>query len=88
MRTTVTIDADVERLLRQTIHRTQKSFKETLNAAIRTGLRRGDKSAAPTPFIVRGPWLGELKPGIDAASLNQLVDELEIEAFSRKNQRQ
>ena len=31
MRTTVTLDPDVERLLREAMHRSRLSFKETLN---------------------------------------------------------
>jgi len=38
MRTTVTLDEDVERLLREAMHRSRRGFKETLNLAIRAGL--------------------------------------------------
>lgn len=38
MRTTVTLDRDVERMLQQAMHRSRNGFKETLNAAIRAGL--------------------------------------------------
>ncbi len=43
MRTTVTLDPDVERLLRQTMRQRDVSFKEALNEAIRTGLVRGNQ---------------------------------------------
>jgi Arc/MetJ family transcription regulator len=39
MRTTVTLDDDVKRLLQDAMHRSGKSFKETLNAALRAGLQ-------------------------------------------------
>jgi hypothetical protein len=49
MRTTVTLDKDVEKMLRDAMHNSNRSFKELLNAAIRAGLskrasaiRRGD----------------------------------------------
>ncbi len=38
MRTTVTLDRDVETLLRRTMRDRGLSFKEALNSAVRTGL--------------------------------------------------
>jgi hypothetical protein len=40
MRTTVTLDPDVERLLRTTMRERGISFKEALNQAVRAGLTR------------------------------------------------
>jgi len=40
MRTTVTLDADVERMLRSAMRERGISFKEALNDAIRTGASR------------------------------------------------
>ncbi|RPI12083.1 MAG: antitoxin [Acidobacteriales bacterium] len=39
MRTTVTLDSDVERLIRDAMRERDISFKEALNDAARTGLR-------------------------------------------------
>jgi hypothetical protein len=39
MRTTVTLDPDVEVSLRNEVHRRGEPFKQVLNDAIRTGLR-------------------------------------------------
>lgn len=39
MRTTVTLDADVEAMLRRAVRERNESFKQVLNAAIREGLR-------------------------------------------------
>jgi hypothetical protein len=38
MRTTVTIEADTEHLLREEVHRTGQSFKKVLNLAVRRAL--------------------------------------------------
>jgi hypothetical protein len=38
MRTTITLDADVEQLLRKVIRERDVSFKDAVNDAIRTGL--------------------------------------------------
>ncbi|HVA62844.1 MAG TPA: hypothetical protein VNF74_03890 [Terriglobales bacterium] len=77
MRTTVTLDEDVERLLQEEMHRTRKSFKESLNQALRAGL--AGPAAALEPFVVRARPMG-LRAGVDPGRLNQLGDELEVEA--------
>ncbi|MBB6146984.1 hypothetical protein HNQ77_004969 [Silvibacterium bohemicum] len=41
MRTTITLDADVEQLLKKAIRERDISFKEAVNDAIRTGLKAG-----------------------------------------------
>ena len=45
MRTTVTLDPDVEALLRRSMRERDLSFKEALNAAIRQGLATGKRAA-------------------------------------------
>lgn len=79
MRTTVTLDKDVERLLRQAMHRSRQSFKQTLNAAIRAGLAPKAPATVRTPFVVRARPLG-LRAGLDPAGLNRLIDDLDVEA--------
>jgi len=83
MRTTVTLDEDVERLLREAMHRSRCGFKETLNAAIRTGLGRKTARTGRAPFVVKARPMG-LRPGLDPASLNKLADEFEVDAFLAK----
>ena len=79
MRTTVTLDDDVQRLLRDAMHRSRTNFKETLNAAIRTGLVRKNTTAKREPFVLKPRRMG-LRPGIDPSSLNKLADDLEIDS--------
>jgi hypothetical protein len=86
MRTTVTLEKDVERMLREAMHRSRQSFKETLNAAVRAGLGGKPVKTAPTKFIVKTRPLG-LRSGIDPASFNKLADDLEVDAFLEKNSR-
>jgi hypothetical protein len=52
MRTTVTLDKDVERLLRRAMHSRRKSFKETLNDAIR--VVPGRPTSGPRAFSFCG----------------------------------
>ena len=80
VRTTVTLDQDVERLPKKAMHQSRRSFKETLNAAVRSGLSRPSVSADPAPFVVRARPL-QLRPGFDPAGFNRVVDDLEAEAF-------
>lgn len=87
MRTTVTIDDDVARMLRDTMHRNRKSFKEALNGAVRRGLTNGTSKPARKRFVVKGPFLGRIQPGIDPAGFNKLADQLEDEAILEKLRR-
>ena len=86
MRTTVTLESDVARLLREAMHRSRKNFKQVLNAAIRAGLTLGQKKGSAKPFEVRARPM-RLRTGLDPAHLNQLADELEVQAFIEKSRR-
>jgi hypothetical protein len=79
MRTTLTLDPDVARLLKEEAHRQRKSFKQVVNEAIRRGLAPVAAGRAPARYRVR-PHKTSLRPGIDPGSFNSLVDELEDEA--------
>ena len=83
MRTTVTLESDVARLLTDQARRTRKSFKETLNAAVRLGLGRGLESAAGARFALEAHPM-RLKAGLDGGHLNSLLDELATDAFIDK----
>ena len=80
MRTTVTLDHDVERMLRDLMHRSRQSFKATLNASLRVGLRAAPHDEASRRFVVQARPMG-LRAGIDPAGFNALADELEVETF-------
>ena len=86
VRTTVTIDPDVEQLLRDAMQRTRKSFKATLNQAIRKGLGRELRPTLEGPFKVKALAMG-LRAGVDPAHLNQLDDEIEVDAFLERTGR-
>ena len=62
------------------MRRTNHSFKETLNQAIRKGLSDDLPEGSVEPFQVRPRNMG-LRTGIDPINLNKLSDELEAEAF-------
>ncbi|RLE30476.1 MAG: antitoxin [Acidobacteria bacterium] len=84
MRTTVTLDADVEQLLRAAAQRGRTSFKQVLNEAVRRGLKGEAANQAP-PFVVEAKAM-HLRSGIDPAGLRDLDNELEIQEFLDKDQ--
>jgi hypothetical protein len=86
MRTTVTIDPDVEELLKEKARQTRQSFKQVLNNAIRQGLRGEPLPAARKKFRVRARAMG-LRLGIDPARLAELGDNLEVDAFLETTRR-
>lgn len=82
MRTTVTFDPDVAAQIRKRMAETDLSFKETVNQAVRQGLKAPEK-LRKRKFKVR-PFSLAFRPGVDPNRLNQLVDELEAEEYLRK----
>lgn len=86
MRTTVTLDQDVERLLKEAMHCSRQSFKETLNRAIRAALGRVPSQSDRPAFVLTARPLG-LRAGIDSTSFNKLADELEADAFREQHTR-
>ncbi len=85
MRTTVTLDPDVERLLKEEAHRTRMSFKAVLNNAVRAGL--GAQAPRRRKAFVVQPQAMHLRTGIDPARLHEVADDLEVEAFLRTTKR-
>jgi hypothetical protein len=81
MRTTLTLDPDVARLLDEEVHRVRKPMKQVVNDALRRGLTSGTR-APKKRYRVR-PHGGRLLPGLDRGRLNALVDELEDAAVLR-----
>lgn len=79
MRTTLTIDDDLARRLKEEARRSRRSFKEVVNEVIARGLSAADAPAGPAaPFRVEATAAG-FRPGVDIRKLSKLVDELELE---------
>lgn len=75
MRTTVTLEPEAERLLRDTMRRTGQSFKQVLNQAVIRGLARKSVFSDKEPFVVSSRPMG-LRASYDADRFNSLLDEL------------
>lgn len=80
MRTTVTIDPDVEQILRQAMQDTGQGFKTVLNQAIRRGLAHTVVDRKEPPFVVKARPMG-IMPGVDISRANQIADEMEVERY-------
>ena len=82
MRTTVTLDADTEQIIRRRMQTRRVSFKQALNDAIREADTAGERSQ---PFRTLTVSMGEPQVNLDRAL--QLVGELEDEELLRKLRR-
>ena len=82
MRTTVTLDPDVEKLLRDKMHRSRQSFKMTLNEAIRKALGKSNLPSNQAKFVVKSRPMGML-PGIDPIDLANLDTDIEVDRFKQ-----
>lgn len=80
MRTIVNLDRDLERILRETAARTHRPFKKVLNDTLRVGIEQSTGIVRSEPFVLNARPMG-LRAGHDPAGFNQLVDDLEAEAF-------
>lgn len=75
MRTTVTIDPDTEKLLKETAQTTGQSFKVVLNEAIRTALG-GQRTEA---FRVEPLFKVPFPKSLEGANFNRLAESWEDE---------
>jgi hypothetical protein len=83
MRTTVTLDPDVESMLRKEMRRRDEPFKQVLNNAIRAGLRtmkRRDQPFEPLTFDMGEPRVDLTKAAAFAA---ELEDDALIDRYQR-----
>lgn len=76
MRTTLTLDDDVEAKLRSEARRTGQSFKQVVNEALRASLQRRTRRTS-TPFKVKPKDLGKLRPGMSLDNIGGLLEQLE-----------
>jgi hypothetical protein len=58
VRTTLTIDDDIARLVEHEVRRTGESFKGTVNRLLRQGLNASTNPDAEKPFVIKPRPLG------------------------------
>lgn len=76
----MTLDRDLERILRENAVRTHQPFKKVLNDTLRVGIEQSMGITPPKPFVLKARPMG-LRAGHDPAGFNKLADDLEAEAF-------
>ncbi|HSZ12968.1 MAG TPA: hypothetical protein VK790_02915 [Solirubrobacteraceae bacterium] len=81
MRTTVTLDADVEAKLREVMRERGVSFKAALNDSVRAGL--GSGSQPSRRFRVQARPMG-VRPGVNLDKALTLAGEMEDAEILRK----
>jgi Ribbon-helix-helix protein, copG family len=81
MRTTVTLEADLDARLRQLARERGVPFKQVLNNALRAGLDQATPARAPYRVPTRAL---RLRPGIDIEHVLRLSAELEDSETVRK----
>jgi len=83
MRTTLTLDPDVARALKQLAHDSQCSFKQVVNDAIRRGLSR-TRAPGGRRYRLKPQSLGGVRAGFNLDKALQLAATLEDEGIARK----
>jgi hypothetical protein len=78
MRTTLTLDDDVVRLIEDAVHRERRPMKQVVNDALRRAL--APQELRGEPYRLK-PHKSAVRPGFDPAGFNRLTDELEDEAI-------
>ena len=83
MRTTLTIEPDIAIEIDRRRRASGSSLKRVINGLLRQGLRAEAEAPAPSPYRSETFDL-HFRAGIDPLKLNQLVDELDVDAFVEK----
>ena len=77
MRTTLTLDPDVDAKLKALARRSGRSFRDVVNEMLRRGLNSPAARPATKPFRVRARDLGPLRPGMSLDNIGELLEQVE-----------
>lgn len=84
MRTTLTIDDKIAKALKETAHRTGKTYKEVVNETLRAGLTAKRIISKTRPYKVKPVSLGKVSAQYDLTKALELAAHLEDESIIRK----
>jgi len=76
MRTTITLDEDVEKKLDAEVRRQGTTFKDIVNETLRIGLLTKRELKAAEPFKVKARPMGVM-PGLNYDNISDLIEHLE-----------
>ena len=82
MRTTLTIEDNIDRELKQIVKTTNKTYKQVVNETLRRGL--ATPAYSKRKYKLKPSALGEPNPIYDLSKSLQLADQLEDEEILRK----
>ncbi len=83
MRTTLTLEPELARALRQRAHDENRSFKDVVNEAIRTGLKSARRTRRRA-YRLTARHLGGVRPGVDLDKALHIAAALEDAEIARK----
>jgi hypothetical protein len=83
MRTTLTIEDRIAKALKESAHRSGRSFKEVVNETLRKGMD-AEQTVNPKPYRLKPASLGKAATGIDLRKALLLADRIEEEEIARK----
>jgi hypothetical protein len=84
MRTTLTIEDQIARHLKQIAHRTGKSFKAVVNETLRAGLAAKQEARPRKRYRIRPASLGGVLPGFNLDKALSIADAMDDEEMARK----
>ncbi len=84
MRTTLTIDDQTAKKLKEIAHRTGKSWKQVVNETLQQGLRADGVRESAKPYRLKPVSMGDVAAGYDLDRALRLADALEDEELVRK----
>ena len=84
MRTTLTIDDNIARQLKEIVHRSGKPFKTVVNEALRAGIENNRIADVTRPYRLKPVSMGEVTGPYDLDKALRLADHLEDEELARK----
>jgi len=84
MRSTLTIDDNIAKALKDTAHRTGKSYKEVVNETLRAGLTAKRIISQAKPYKVKPVSLGKVPARYNLTKSLHLSDQLENEEIIRE----
>jgi hypothetical protein len=87
MRTTLTLDEDVVKRVREFMRRRRLTLKSAVNEMLRHSSASVAKSPTPQRVRITPHRCGGFQPGVDPHKLGQHLDNLEVEAFLAKGRR-
>ena len=86
MRTTLTIDDNIARQLKEIVHRSGRSFKAVVNDALRAGIEKNRIAEVARPYRLEPVSMGEVVGPYNLDKALQMADQLEDEEIARELQ--